>query len=285
MDWTVVHFIQLLAWLALSLVLFGIGRLSIYCFEKTVILDKWFDQDCSSSKPNTRQTLFSSSSATPSRHSFLADNTSSLSYTPPIIYNEQWHKEDVDDLGRANSFLGSLFFVLSLFYVDDIGHRFSFSGKNARFTFITLGTLMASSFIFSFGWASKIFRDRWKRFDWFRTTVQSIYLAAALFCFVYLTVGAGDDWPLFLIGLGVYFSLILVAYVCFVRRSLGDRRRFGYDFWSLSYMLCLINLQHDLVANLLYAVFFAHFMATASRYQPTRLFYPMYSSSLPVNVG
>jgi len=276
MDSTVTHFIQLLAWLALALGLFGIGRLAIACLEKTVLLDKWFDHGRPLAWPSsrTRTTRVASSAK---------EETLPYAFMPSLTYHERWHKEDVDDLGRANSFLGTLFFVLALFYVDDIGHRFPLSGPHAKDTLVALTTLVGATCLFSFGWASQAFRTRWGGLTWFRTLLQSMYMAAALFCFVYLSVGAGEDWPLFLVGLGVYGALVLVAYVCFVRHhsASGSRRRFGYDFWSLSYLLCLVNLQHDLVANLLYALCFAHFMVTASRYQPPRLFYPMYSSSVP----
>jgi hypothetical protein len=265
MDSAATHFIQLLVWLTLALGLFGIGRLAIYCLEKTTILDKWFPEPRSFLRENLQPD-------TPYQPSYYS---SPGRQSTPRCYQDRWIREDHDDLGRANSFLGSLFFILSLFYVDDLGERFSQSSSS---TFITLGVLVVSSLVFSFGWASERFRRRWDNQAWFRTVFESLYVAGFLFGFIYLAVGAGDDWPLFLIGGAVYLCLLLITYVCFVRRH---EHRYGWDFWSMSYMMCLVNLQHDLVANLMYAVFFAHFMATVSRYQPPRLFYSMYSSALP----
>ena len=258
MDSSVTHFLQLLAWLTLALVLFGIGRFAIYCLEKEVALAKWFPYGRSITDRN-------------SIYDELGHGASAFSY------EERWHKEDMDDLGRANSFLGSLFFILSLFYVDDLGERFDW---NSLSTYGIVGIMVGATIVFNLGWSWRHFRGWWHKKAWVRTLCQSIYLATLLFAYIYLAIGAKGDWPLYLIGAGVYLALFLLAYVCFVRRH---ERRVGWDFWSMSYMLCLVNFQYDWGANVLYAIFYAHFMATVARYQPPRLFYSMYTSSVPAN--
>lgn len=262
MDATVSHFLLLLGWLGLALGLFGIGRLAIWSLEKTIVLDKWFIP--------SSQTYLSSATVPFDGGSAPFDGSASFD-----DYVDRWHKEEVDELGRANSFLGSMFLIISLFYIDDLEHRFPLKSKES---YISLGTMIVASAAFSFGWASTWFQTQWNDKRWFRNLLQSLYLSLVLFGYIYLTIVAGHDWPLFLIGLTLYLVVLLVCYLCFVR---NHAQRFGWDFWSMSYLLCLVNVQHDLLANLFYAVFFAHFMATVARYQPPRLFYAMYSSSLP----
>lgn len=235
MDSTFAHFIQLLIWLACALFTFSVSRWIFYQGKK-----------------------YEPALSTP-----YLDMYTSASFT-------QWARKELTYIDRANSFVVFIGMSTVLFYLGDIGDRF---GNHDKTFILPLCVYFASAVAISAGSSISRLRQLWEDSTVFRVVSYSLYTCVLLTNYIFICVDSGDDYPIYLIGLGICFAIFLLTYICLLRHS--TQEKVGMELWGFSILSCLISNGTNPWIMALYAFFYGHFTSAAARYAPPFVFFPL----------
>lgn len=234
MDHTFVHFIQLLIWLTCSLFSFSVSRWIFYQGKK--------DEPVLS--------------------------TSYLDMYTSIFFIQK--RKELTYIDRANSFVMFVGMATVLFYLGHVGDRF---GENDETFILPLCVYFGSSIFISTVSSVSRFRTLWEGSTIFRIVSYSLYTCVLLINYIFICVESGDDYPLYLIGLGLCFAIFLLTYISLLRHS--TQEKVGMELWGLSILSCMISNGTNPWVLVLYAFFYGHFTSAAARYAPPFVFFPL----------